>query len=212
MKGTMSPRKASASICIVLLLLACAASAHKVSLFAYVQGETIVTEAFFGGKAKAVDCLVEVFDTQGRKIKEGKTDASGIFSFPVSDLREAPGDVKFVLSAGMGHRADYVLPATDMKSAGGTAFLPNPSGVIQGDVAAAEVQPQNSAVLKKLVEDSVKAQLEPVVTMLGLQQKLLLEQKERSASVVEIIGGIGWIFGIVGVWAYFAGRKQTAEK
>ena len=37
--------------------------------------------------------------------------------------------------------------------------------------------------------------------MLGKQQKLLMELKEKSISLTEIFGGIGWILGIVGVAA-----------
>jgi nickel transport protein len=39
-----------------------------------------------------------------------------------------------------------------------------------------------------------------------------MEQKMRGPSVTEVIGGIGWIFGLVGVWAYFINRKRTEKK
>jgi nickel transport protein len=47
--------------------------------------------------------------------------------------------------------------------------------------------------------------------MLGEQQKLLMEQKMKGPGVTEIIGGIGWIFGLVGVWAYFMSRKHAGK-
>jgi nickel transport protein len=219
----MMRRKAHALLiaCLVAFVWgASAARAHKVSLFAYVQGDAIVVEGFFGGKAKAMDCGVEVFDQQGAKLKEGKTDSKGIFSFPIADLGAASGPIRFVLTAGMGHLADYTLPASDLPSEVKTAgsshassvekatpeeHVPEKSAAVQG------IRTQDTAAIKKMVEDAVKAQLEPVVTMLGSQQKLLLEQKDKSPSIPEIIGGIGWIFGIVGVWAYFAGRRPMAK-
>jgi nickel transport protein len=39
-----------------------------------------------------------------------------------------------------------------------------------------------------------------------------MEQKMKSPGVAELIGGIGWIFGMVGVWAYFISRKRTEKK
>jgi nickel transport protein len=207
------------------LLLAClaalvwsapAAWAHKVSVFAYVQGDAIVVEGFFGGKSKAMDCGVEVFDQQGVKLKEGKTDSNGIFSFPIADMGGASGPIRFVLTAGMGHLADYSLSAADLPSGTKTTDAADPGPAAVKDAAekisvVKETQPQDTAAIKKLVEEAVKIQLEPVVAMLGSQQKLLLEQKDKSPSITEIIGGIGWIFGIAGVWAYFAGRRQMAK-
>jgi len=216
----MARQKANALLmaCLVTLVWSApAAWAHKVSVFAYVQGDAIVVEGFFGGKSKAMDCGVEVLDQQGAKLKEGKTDSNGFFSFPIADLGAASGPIRFTLTAGMGHMADYTLAAADLPSGTKTTNAPDPRPVVekvpaQRSAVAQEIQPQDAAVIKKMVEDAVKAQLEPLVTMLGSQHKLLLEQKDKSPSITEVIGGIGWIFGIVGVWAYFAGRKEMTKQ
>jgi nickel transport protein len=201
---------------VALVWSASAAWAHKVSVFAFVQGDSIVVEGFFGGKAKAIDCGVEIFDQQGAKLKEGKTNSYGIFSFPIADLGAASGPIRFVLTASMGHMADYTLSASDLPSgeqkASPSDESPVEKGAAENSAVAPEIQPQDTATMKKMVEDAVKAQLQPVVTMLGSQQKLLLEQKDKSPSLTEIIGGIGWIFGIAGVWAYFAGRRQMTKE
>jgi nickel transport protein len=215
----MIRQKAFALLLACMVVLVCsapAAWAHKVSVFAYVQGDTIVVEGYFGGKAKAIDCGVEVFDQNGAKLKEGKTDSNGIFTFPISDLGGATGPIRFVLAAGMGHLADYTLPASDLplgeKTAVSSDAPPADTKATEKDPAVPEVQPQDTAAMKKMVEDAVKAQLQPVVTMLGNQQKLLLEQKDKSPGITEIIGGIGWILGIAGVWAYFAGRRYMTKE
>jgi nickel transport protein len=176
----MIRRKAHALLVACLVALVWRASvawAHKVSLFAYVQGDAMVVEGFFGGKAKAIDCGVEVFDQQGVKLKEGKTDSKGMFSFPIADLGGATGPIRFVLKAGMGHLADYTLSASDLPSGVKTQGSSDASSVektvpeinIAGKSAVVQgTQPhQDTATIKKMVEDAVKAQLEPVVTMLG---------------------------------------------
>ena len=90
------------------------AMAHKVNVFAYVEGDRVVVEGYFGGKVKAQDCPVEVFDEGGKKILEGKTDKKGLYSFKLADLPAFSGSLKIVLVAGMGHKADYTLSAADL--------------------------------------------------------------------------------------------------
>ena len=62
--------------------------------------------------------------------------------------------------------------------------------------------------MKKIVEEAVDAKIQPLVKMLGAQQRLIMEQKESGPTMTEIIGGIGWILGIVGVAGYFMGRNR----
>ncbi len=64
-----------------MILMTMPALAHKVNVFAYVEGDSVVVEGYFGGNVKAQDCPVEVYDEGGKKIHEGKTDKKGIYSF-----------------------------------------------------------------------------------------------------------------------------------
>lgn len=199
--------------CLVALLWsAVPACAHKASIFAFVQGELFVAEGYFGGKTKAIDCVVEVFDQAGNKLKEGKTDANGTFSFPIKDLGPISGDVRFLLTAGSGHKADYLVSASELPGATGRSKTPAVDAAGESGASGSQVQQADPDLIKKIVEDSLQQQLAPVMAMLGSQQKLLLEQKDRSPSLTDIIGGIGWIFGILGIAGYFAGRKHMAQK
>jgi len=69
--------------------------------------------------------------------------------------------------------------------------------------------PIDVAALTKALEGAIDRKIEPLVRMLGQQQKMLMEQKDRGPSLSDIIGGVGWIIGIVGIAAYFRGRKRT---
>jgi nickel transport protein len=64
--------------------------------------------------------------------------------------------------------------------------------------------------MKKAVEEALDDKIAPLVKMLGEQQRLLLEQKTREPSLTEIVGGIGWILGIVGIAAYFMSLRRKS--
>ncbi len=205
-------------IAITLFLLSSVPGwAHKVNVFAYVEGDTVVVEGYFSGNVKAQDSPVEVFASDGKKILEGKTDSKGMYSFKLADLPPIKGDIKIVLDAGMGHRADFTLSMSDLSSSAQETRSPQQKlekeEPADPSLAAAHpsVQVQDPAVMKKIVEDAVDQRIQPLVKMLGTQQKLLMEQRDRGPTLNEIVGGIGWILGIVGVAGYFMGRNRKAR-
>ena len=193
---------------------------HKVNVFAYVQGDKVVVEGYFSGNVKAQDSSVEVFDSDGKKILQGKTDTNGMYFFRLADLPSITGAMKIVLDAGMGHKAVYNLSADELPSPTGKAAVSRTEvGTkevqISREAGAPEIGPipvQDAPVLKKVVAEELDRKIQPILRMLGEQQKLLMEQKLKGPGVTEIIGGIGWIFGIIGVWTYLISRKRTETK
>lgn len=90
------------------------AEAHKVNVFAYVEGGQVIVEGYFSGNVKAQNSQVEVFDSTGKKLLDGKTDVKGLFIFKLKDLPPFTGGLKIVLNAEMGHRGQYGLPEADL--------------------------------------------------------------------------------------------------
>jgi nickel transport protein len=190
--------------------------AHNVNVYAYGEPGRIVVQGYFGGKAKAVDCAVEVLDMSGQKLGEGRTDAGGVCVFQSKDLPLFQGDLRIVLHAGAGHRAEYTLPASEIigrdssprVASDSTRKAKEASGKVSA--VAAAVAPDTRAV-EKAVEDALDRKLEPLIAMMSNQQKLLADQKHRGPGLLEIVGGIGWIFGIFGVAAYFMSRTRAGK-
>lgn len=222
-------RHAVVTVCVLAAVFGFGTTvqAHKVNLFAYVEGDEIIVEGYFSGSAKAMNCIVDVLDNTGKKLLEGKTDARGLCSFKVAEVPPVTGDLKFIIHAGQGHMADFTLPAADLpasirggSSASGAAVKP-PTVPVQSEkaetntpVRTAEVLPpagMDTGALKKVLDETLDARIQPLVKMLGNQQKMLLEQKDKGPSVVEILGGIGWIFGIFGTAAYFSRAKRSGQ-
>jgi nickel transport protein len=191
---------------------------HGVHVFAYVDGQKIFVEGYFTGKSKAVDSVVEVFDAQGNKLTEGRTDNNGVYSFKALDVVPVRGDLRIVLKAGPEHQAEFLIPASELpaypKRKAGVAPTqnnPQPQEMSLGGSRTAETS-QDQAALKRIVEEAVDSKIQPLETMLGKQQKLLMELKEKSISLTGIIGGIGWILGIVGVAAYLMSRRNMGKQ
>ena len=94
-----------------LLLLAAPALAHKVNIFAYVEGQTIYTESYFPDGRPVEEGRILVLDSGRNQLLEGKTDREGLFSFAVPKV----DDLTIVIEAGMGHKNQFILTKSALK-------------------------------------------------------------------------------------------------
>ncbi|HBI15937.1 MAG TPA: hypothetical protein DDY20_10565 [Desulfobulbaceae bacterium] len=98
---------------LTLVFLCCAthgAHAHKVNIFAYVEGGTVFTESYFPDGKPVSGGLIEVQDTKGNKLLEGKTDEKGLFSFPLPKNE----NLTIIINATMGHKNSFLLKESEM--------------------------------------------------------------------------------------------------
>ncbi|MFU0842817.1 MAG: hypothetical protein ACFWTZ_09505 [Burkholderia sp.] len=199
-------------IAAALLLSAAAASAfaHRVNVFAWVDGSDVVTESKFSNGTKVRGGRITVTDSKtGKTIAEGTTDDKGElrFAIPQAVLAERP-DLRIVLEAGEGHRGEWTIEGRDLP--GGAAEAPAaPASTPKGSSPAAGLAAApaaskaaapaaiDEAELARLIDERLSAQLAPV-------KRDLAELKQRDGiTVTDIVGGLGWIFGLFGVAAYF---------
>jgi len=172
------------------------ALAHKVTIFAWVEGDTIFTESKFSGGKRAINAQVLVFDRQGKQLLEGKTNDKGEFSFKIPKV----ADLRIVLNAGMGHRAEWRIPESEIREA---------SGLLGNKRAGESSQPLAVGLsreeIRDLIEESLDKKLGPIVRMLA-------ESQSKGPSVTEIVSGIGYIFGLMGVALYFINRGKQRHR
>jgi len=170
------------------------ALAHKVTIFAWVEGDSVFIESKFVGGRKATGAQVLVFDREGNQLLEGKTNNKGEFSFKIPKLT----DLRIVLNAGMGHKAEWRIPESEIKEAGGISEKKKAGAYSQSIDAALSKQE-----IKELIDESLDRKLRPVVRM-------ITESQSKGPSVTEILGGVGYIFGLMGVALYFRNRGKKA--
>lgn len=172
------------------------ASAHRVNIFAFVDGDAVQVECGFNRSQKVKQGTVEVFDaTTGVQLLQGTTDDNGVFRFPVTaELRKAGHDLNIRIIAGEGHQNDWTVAADELASSG----TPKAVAVAAASVAAVSGG-ATPAEIERIVDAALDAKLSPI-------KRMLAEQTEAGPNLRDIIGGIGWIFGLIGVAAYFRRR------
>lgn len=90
---------------LVLVLGASPAWAHKVNIFAYVEGDQVYTESYFVDGQKVIGGEIAVADAAGNTLVTGTTDAQGLFAFPLPNTQP----LTITVNSGMGHKNSYVL-------------------------------------------------------------------------------------------------------
>lgn len=178
---------------ILTVLVAPPTSAHRVNIFAYAEGDTVHTESYFSDGTRCDGARITVYDKSGELLLEGTTDAEGLFEFPLPK-RE---DLRIVVDAGMGHQDAYLLTENEIrgeKEADGMAGSP------------AMVDEDNAVQIRSTVEAALEKKLAPLVARLDRMQRA-----QEQASFRDIIGGIGYIVGLMGLAAYFRSRKGETD-
>jgi nickel transport protein len=181
------------------------AHAHKVTVFAWAEGDRVFTESKFSGGKMVKAGKVEVFDNTGTLLLEGRTDDHGAFAFQAPSIT----DLKIVLTAGMGHQNSWLLSAAELghgelSPRAAHASPSEPAGLeTGGETASPSVEP---GVTAREIEAIVSRQLEQKIQPLT---RMVAEAREKGPTLSEIVGGIGYIIGLVGLGAYVRYRKDS---
>ncbi|MGB7921364.1 MAG: hypothetical protein WCF40_15040, partial [Desulfobacterales bacterium] len=142
-------------------------------------------------------------------------DNNGEFSFKVPKKTE----MKVVVLAGMGHKGEWTISLSDLEAVSADtttqtaeAGSPPPASTnpdqAQSAAAAMSGNPVpagyvTAAEIRNAVEGALDTKLKPVM-------KLLVETRQSGPSVTDILGGIGYIFGLIGVAAYFSSKRRKS--
>jgi len=189
------------------------AYAHGVYVFAWVVGDTVYVESKFSGGKKVNAGKIIVKDPHGVELLSGTTDDQGEFSFKVPRRTE----LKIVLLAGAGHRAEWTIPVSEIdlsdkkevpiqKENTDTSALTSVKTEVETNVAE-KMEPLSGLTEKDLrlaVEEALEKKLQPVM-------KMLAESKQQGPTAKDIFSGIGYIIGLVGIVAYIHSRKKKVK-
>ena len=190
---------------ILVLLIGSNALAHKVNVFAYAENGVVYTESYFSDGRKVMDSTVEVFDAQNNKLLlTGRTDKNGEFSFKIP---QATG-LRIVLTASMGHKNEYFLSEDEVRDAIGIAKVPEKSPPERVETEKMEELPETVTQvygerLEALMEQVVEKKTAPIMKKL-----LKIEEQMQKPSLRDIIGGLGYIVGLMGIGIYFRYKRK----
>lgn len=200
----------SIPILLLALLSAGPASAHKVTVFGWVEGDTVYGETKFSGGRPAMDAAIVVTGPEGNQLLTTRTDDQGEFSFKVPQKT----DLKIQLKAGTGHQGDWTIRAEEIgpaEEAESGSSMPTPSSApASPEPASAGKTESNETIavspeaLQSIMETAMDKKLKPIL-------KMLADAHDPGPSVTEIIGGIGYILGLMGIGMYFHARRKLDQ-
>lgn len=202
--------------CFLIMLLIFSADpgfAHRVTIFAWIDGDMIHTQSKIGGGKQIKDSPVIVYDSRGVALLEGKTDKNGMFSFKIPQKT----DLRVVLNAAVGHSAEWTIPAeeitksaveshTSVKPESFAAILPPDATAVQTRTLISETPKMDltKEEIEAIVNSALDKKLQPVVQMLA-------KAYDRGPGPTEILGGIGYIIGLVGIALYVTNRRKKTN-
>jgi nickel transport protein len=182
-------------------------------MFASAEGNVITGYVYYttGGKPKNVTVLVQ--DINENRLGEVTTNEEGEFTY-TADTRQ---DYVFVLELSDGHRTSFTLTADELPDS-----LPAATGIEQAvspedkehvekkDVTAPSLEERISTKeemdvqvpldeIEKIVDKAVSKQIRPL--------REQLEKYEEKIRLHDILGGIGYIIGLMGL-GYFLGARR----
>ncbi|MDY0096645.1 MAG: hypothetical protein RBT80_28430 [Candidatus Vecturithrix sp.] len=178
--------------------------AHKVKMFASAEGNVITGYVYFttGGKPKNATVLVQ--DHAGNLLAEITANEQGEFSYTA----EAQQDYVFVLNLADGHRASFTVKAEELSTAlPAPAPEPAPASQTKRATETPKHIPGNSTnpqisfeEFEKIVDKAVAKQIRPL--------REQLDQYEAKVRLHDILGGIGYIIGLMGFGYFLRARKK----
>jgi len=204
--------------CLFLGLFAGApVHAHKVIASVFASGDVIEGEIGFSNGDMAAEALVEVFDEDGNKLGETTTDSEGFFTFkPTKHVVHV-----FKSNLGAGHVAEVRVDLEDLPDIAADVPTGDASGETEtaqaaDDGAPSEAVPTNasSPVAAQISEAALEANRELMREMIHREvtplRREIAAYKEKN-DFQTILGGIGYIVGLFGLFFYLAARRKLAQ-
>lgn len=176
---------------ILFLSLALPAEAHKLRLFATVEGEDVTGYAFFTGGGRAQGADWQALDARGVAVAQGRTDGEGRYRFtppdPVTD------DILVRVDTHEGHMAEAVVKAERFGAPPMTPVMPPAASLAAGGRIAAPVPDT------KVVELAVQRQIAPLLER--------IEAMDSRMRITDVLSGLFLIVGLAGIGLYLRGRR-----
>ncbi|MGD1038434.1 MAG: carboxypeptidase regulatory-like domain-containing protein [Roseiarcus sp.] len=193
------------------------AEAHKLKAFATVEGTTISGYAYFtpGGRAQQAD--VTITGPGGVEVLKTGVDTQGNFHF----VAKQRVDYTITVDGGDAHIANYVIHAADLPETlpapeGGkllpldapvptAADAPPAAAETPADAAPSAASPAvDPAELRAMIQQSVAHEVNPL--------REQLDAFQEQVTWHDVLGGIGYIFGLCGVAYGFANGRRGAGR
>ncbi|MHB8900069.1 MAG: hypothetical protein ACYC6Y_15075 [Thermoguttaceae bacterium] len=198
-----SPRLLQASIAAVVFGAASCgiAQAHSMNVYAYVEQGQVRGEVFARGGGAFVGVTVTAYGPAGEKLGQARTGDAGEFSLAAT--RRCAW--RLVAVTDDGHEAQYTVSAEEFAPDAADDGRPAPLGADKGPDASVSAAPGPAA---KAPPSGDPADLGRQIAALR-KEIHLLQQRLRWQ---DLVGGIGYIVGLMGLAFYFLGVRKRDRR
>lgn len=189
-------------LAFTLLLFSYPLHAHSLRVFVYAAGDWLHGSTYFTGGVAASGAKIRILDSSDLQLAELIPDEQGEFKFQVLSR----DDYRVVADTGDGHRAEWQVAASELG-----AELPYAESMISSvteknaiisstfSVSGSTETALPDPALAALVEQSVARQIGPL--------RKALQAHNDEVRLADILGGIGFIFGLAGVLLWWRNRR-----
>ena len=193
-------RRAFAACALFACLFATAAHAHRMQVFASVEGGVVRGEAYYAPGGPVRGAKVEVHDPAGNVLFTLATDDTGAFSFTPA----ARTHHRIICESGDGHRETFTVFADELPETlpepEGAGTEPVPAAAESTEPAPPPVAGADDAELPEWVSRAVAREVRPL--------REALARYESRTRFRDILGGIGYVFGVAGVVLLLKTRRR----
>lgn len=183
---------------LCIMLFAIPASAHKIILNAWGEGDTLITETGFSDGSAGKESKITVTDaTTGAEVLTGVADENGLFEAQIpAEVIVQGHDLQVVTNAGAGHQAKATVS--------GDEFSPPVESPAAEKNLSEQGATASSDAVKVMVKQAVREEIKPL-------RREIMTMADKGPSLSTILGGIGYIFGLAGVAALVGARRRHNE-
>ena len=209
----MKHRTACLVAVVLLIFFPGVGQAHRVNIFAYVDGDAIQVECYFSKSRKVINGSLLFTDLETRvTLLEGTTDEQGVFRFrPDAAFLKTGHGLNILLNAGAGHQKEWRISPeelTALSPAGqsvkseneGRGSLTEQSSQFSASSRTMAVPYMDTKELEAIIVRVMDAKLAPI-------RQTLARQESGEPTLRDVIGGIGWIIGLLGLATHMKYRR-----
>lgn len=174
--------------------------AHRVNIFAWEESGKIYTASKFANGKRVINGKINIYNQKKELLLQGTTDSNGIYSF------QKPGDFSFKIEllAGTGHRDEFFfsLKGTEkMQGDRGDSFAQEMGLTPEKYTKEGSIQTKE---LEKMIARIVSKEVAPI-------KKYMAESTQKKITLYDVISGLGYILGLVGVATYISARHKNSD-
>ncbi len=182
--------------------------AHRVNIFAWTNAGSIEAECSFSGGSPAQNSPVSVLDTAtGQVLATEKTDSDGHCDFAITDsMRNAPNGLTLQVNAGSGHLGKWTIEASELNQTQSQAS--SQQNIAESSPAA--TTPSQTAPSQDESITVSRTEIAALRADIASLHREIASLKNDEPSLRDIVGGLGWIAGLVGFALWYSARRRQS--